>query len=67
MLIVRHSIAFAQAEFNSVQKVAVGDLHGDSLADCMTKTAYLQLIVLAFIISTCCPISGSGSLLVLKK
>jgi hypothetical protein len=46
----QNRVALAQAEFNRFQKIAVGELRGDSLTNCMTKTAYLQLIVLAFII-----------------
>jgi hypothetical protein len=60
-------IALAHSQFNELQKVAVGELLRVFLADCLMKTGYLQLNVLAFIIPTLYPIFGSETLIVLEK
>jgi hypothetical protein len=59
--------ALAHSQFNAFQKVAVGELLRDFLADCLMKIGYLQLTVLTFMITTLYPIFASDTLIVLKK
>jgi hypothetical protein len=49
------------------QRVAVGELLRDFLADCLMKTGHLQLNVLAFIITILSHIFSSDALIVLKN